>query len=404
MIDPRVVRVRAVGVLAEYKLDFAKCLEGLGYAPLSALNQVRLMAYLSQWLDAEGIELEQLDEFRVEQFLSFRRDQEHSAWIAPGSLRVILKFLGSVGLVSAAVSPVPVTSAEKLVAEYTTYLATERGLVQATIKQRRSLAELFLEELGSDSAGLHQLSGQQVVDFVQVHVGDHGVGTAKLLVSNLRCFLRFLYLTGKTQQLLADVVPGVADSRRRQLPKHVAPELVEQLIDSCSSVSVVGLRDRAVLLLLARLGLRAGEIVGLLLEDLDWQAGQIRMYNGKGQRHDVLPLPADVGAAIAVYLQHGRPAVADRRVFISVIAPLLGLSNGAIGQIVKVACQRAGVQPVGSHQIRHTLATKMLNTGASLFEVSQLLRHADLSTTSIYAKVDYSRLALAAAVWPGGAQ
>lgn len=309
----------------------------------------------------------------LERFLTFRRDQGLSTWPTAGSLRLVLGYLRSVGLVPAEVAHEPVTPAEMFVAEYTQYLATERELVQTTIEQRRKNAMLFIAEVGQGSDGIcHQLDGQQVVEFVQAHVGDHGVGTAKVMISGLRCFLQFLYLTGRTQHALADIVPGVADSRRRQLPKHVDPGIVEQLIESCSTVSVVGVRDRAILLVMAKLGLRRGELAGLRLDDLDWRAGQMSIPKTKSRRHDIMPLPVDVGKAIAEYLHERLPATTDRRVFLRVTAPHTGMDSGGIPLVVQRACQRANVEMLTPHQLRHTLAAQMLNTGANIADVSQV--------------------------------
>jgi integrase/recombinase XerD len=169
--------------------------------------------------------------------------------------------------------------------------------------------------------------------------------------------------------------------------------------------STVGLRDRAVLLLLARLGLRAHEIIALQLQDCDWDGGHLRVRSKSG-REQLLPMPADVGAAIAAYLQQGRPTSKDRYLFLRSMAPIRGLMPGsdAIGTIVRHALQRAQVDPPhrGSHQFRHALAVRMLQGGASLNEIGEVLRHQSPQTTSIYARVDISALRSLALPWPGG--
>jgi site-specific recombinase XerD len=224
------------------------------------------------------------------------------------------------------------------------------------------------------------------------------------MTSALRGFLRFLFFRGDINSDLAACVPTVADWRLSELPTSLAPEKVELLLHNCDRRTAIGKRDYAVLLLLARLGLRAGEIVAMTLDDINWEAGVVTI-RGKGVRRDQLPIPQDVGEALVAYLRHGRPPCATRRIFIRAKAPCRGFSGStAIGNIVRRALKGAQLDPIrkGAHLLRHSLATKMLGQGAHLAEIGEVLRHSTTNTTQIYAKVDLAALSELAQPWPGG--
>src|SRR5258705_5510601 len=206
----------------------------------------------------------------------------------------------------------------------------------------------------------------------------------------MRSLLRFLHYDGVLPVSLLDAVPKVAN-HEQGLPHFVPPEQVQRLLASCDRDSVAGRRDLAMITVMVRLGLRAGEVAALALDDLDWRYGEITV-RGKGPRTARLPLPVDVGQAITEYLQHGRPATAlDRCVFVRVKAPHQGLSGRGVSWAVRSASQRAGLEPLGSHRLRHTAATAMLHAGASLAEIGQVLRHRRTQTTTVYATVDTYR-------------
>jgi site-specific recombinase XerD len=225
--------------------------------------------------------------------------------------------------------------------------------------------------------------------------------TSKRIVSDLRSFLRFLFLDGRIPHPLAGAVPTVACWRYRSLPRAAEPRSVQRLLRSCDRRTAAGLRDHAILTLLARLGLRAGEVAGLELNGIDWRQGVIKIL-GKGARRDPLPMPQEVGKALAAYLYRGRPPSTDRRVFLSLRAPRGPMHRTGVGRVVHRACRRAGIPSVSPHRLRHTIATRMLCAGASLPEVAQVLRHQSISTTAIYAKVDHTALRSLAQAWPGG--
>jgi len=228
-----------------------------------------------------------------------------------------------------------------------------------------------------------------------------GVSGARDLVCALRSLLRYLQLAGLIEAPLVWAVPSVAELRDRTLPRGLAPGAVKKLLASCDRRRLVGRRDYAILLLLSRLGLRAGEVAGLKLDDVDWRGGLL-LVRGKGGRHDQLPLPVDVGEALVSYLRR-RPRCESRALFLRTAAPREGLSRSAIGWVVRAACDRAGLPRVGAHRLRHTAATEMLRQGASLAEIGQVLRHREQKTTAIYAKVDRKALRPLARPWPSQA-
>jgi site-specific recombinase XerD len=219
-------------------------------------------------------------------------------------------------------------------------------------------------------------------------------------VNDLRSLLRFFHLEGLTQSDLAAAVPPVAGWRDTGLAPRLAASEVAELVSSCDRSLAIGRRDFAILLLLARLGLRSCEVAGLELDDIDWRAGELTV-RGKGGGVDRLPLLSDVGEALAAHLYDGRPRAESRKVFLASLAPQRGLRPGSVGHVVRRACQRTGLDPVGAHRLRHALATELLAQGATLPQIGLVLRHRDLATTAAYAKVDIAGLRSVAQSWPG---
>ena len=222
------------------------------------------------------------------------------------------------------------------------------------------------------------------MDYVVAQCRGRAPGSAKFLVTGLRSLLGYLFLTGRTRCQLAGAVPMVAHWGAGSLPRALSPQTVAALLASCDTATLGGRRDQAILVLLARLGLRAGEVAGLELDDLDWRAGEISVH-GKGSRRERLPLPADAGEALVAYLHGGRPRAGCRKVFLRLNAPAEGLTVAAVTAVVYRACARAGLPRAGAHRLRHSAASAMLAGGATLTEVGQVLRHARLGTTAIYA-------------------
>jgi site-specific recombinase XerD len=317
----------------------------------------------------------------------------------------LLKFLCCRGECPAAL--VKTTAVDDLVSQYGQHLQDHQGLATVTIERYRTVAKRFLHQrFGCVAADLGALCAGDVIAFVQRQTKFMQPPALKCIATALRSFLRYAQYRGEVTTALATAVPiAAAWTTTPAVPKAISPEHAQRAIDSCDLNTRVGLRDRAVLLLLARLGLRAHEIIALRLEDCDWDSGHLRV-RGKSGREQLLPIPVDVGAAIAAYLQQGRPTSKGRHLFLRSMAPICGLMPGsdAIGTIVRYALQRAKVDAPhrGSHQFRHALAVRMLQGGASLHEIGQVLRHQSPQSTSIYARVDINALHSVAMPWPGG--
>jgi site-specific recombinase XerD len=283
---------------------------------------------------------------------------------------------------------------------YELYLLEERGVVSTTVDSYSRVARRLLASIGfTDLSDLRQLSTATISHFALDEVRSSSVGYAKCKVTALRSFLRFLHVRGHCDDL-AGAVPAVAGYRDSGLPKGLPEEDVGRLLEACDQGTAIGLRSLAVLLLLSRLGLRAGEVAALELDDLRWTCGEVTV-RGKG-RCGVLPLPQDVGEALADYVRKGRPRSTSRRVILRARAPFRGLTSSGVGSIVRSVCEKARLAPVGSHCLRHTAATQMLRKGASLSEVAHVLRHRSTLSTAIYAKVDRLALRDLARPWPGG--
>lgn len=300
------------------------------------------------------------------------------------------------------------TPAQQLAADYRRYLLEERGCSGWTLENYgRHIDRFVVQRFGTGPLKPSRLQARDIVAFVQNNPHRHSRGHTLQVVTALRSFLRFLHYRGYSASDLAQAVPAVAHWRMADLPKHLPAEAVQKVLDSCDPTTAVGRRNHAILLLLARLGLRAGEIIALQLEDIDWENAQLTIRSKKGRGWARLPLPADVGKALARYLEQGRPSCSCRNVFVRMVAPYERLSNSpVISVLTRNALKKAGVESArkGAHLFRHSLATAMLRQGASLDEIGQVLRHKDPDTTAIYAKVDLDALCRLAIVWPGGVQ
>jgi site-specific recombinase XerD len=287
---------------------------------------------------------------------------------------------------------------------YHHYLRAERGLATTTVETYVAFCHQFLtEQLGQAESSVGPLSAADISAFVRRHARAASPGRAKMMVTALRALFRFLFHTGELGVDLSAAVPTVPDWRLASIPRSLAAEEVERLLAACDRQTATGRRDYAILLLLARLGLRAGEVVALELDDIHWRVGEIIIRGKKGLRHDRFPLPADVGAALATYLRRDRPSSTVRRVFLCRRAPRRSFAGpGAVTTIVRRALCRADLHPPvrGAHLLRHSLATQMLRHGASFAEIGEVLRHRAASSTEIYAKVDLDRLRAVVQPWP----
>ncbi|MDN5934231.1 MAG: site-specific integrase, partial [Pseudonocardia sp.] len=313
------------------------------------------------------------------------------------------------GVVDPEQAAAEVSAVEQLLHHYGCYLVRERGLAPGTVRGYMGDARLFLSGLPRpEDPDLEQLSAAEVTGFVLglARARQGGRRSGKRLVSastRLRSLLRFLFLEGRTPLPLADAVPSAARWRQAGLPRALDPRSVTALLAGCDRDRAVGRRDFAILTLLVRLGLRSGEVAHLLLDDVDWRAGNL-LVRGKANRVERLPVPCDVGEAITGYLRQGRPASRCRNLFLRALAPHVQMTPGAVGMVVALACDRAGLPRVGAHRLRHTAATEMLRGGASLIEIGQVLRHHRPATTAIYAKTDQAALAALARPWPTAGQ
>jgi site-specific recombinase XerD len=340
----------------------------------------------------------------AERFLAVRRAAGYTLYLSPKALVPLLGYLRGLSVAPEAPDAAPATRAEALLDRWQYYLITERGLGPATARDYAAKARAFVA--GRETAGgldLAGLTAAEVTAFVLAACPGKPKGTAKLTVTALRSLLGFLHVEGMISEPLGQAVPAVASRRLAGLPGALEPGQVAALLASCDRRMPAGRRDLAMLTLLARLGLRAGEVAALSLDDIDWRAGEI-MVRGKGRRDERLPLPADAGEAIAAYLADGRPQPpgGGRQVFLRVRAPHGGLTSGGVTQAVFAAGQRAGIGPVYAHRLRHSAATSMLAAGAPLTEIGQVLRHRRLLSTAIYA--DVAALRVLARPWPGGAR
>jgi len=400
MRDPS--RVRVGGPLRRYAGGFREELEGQGYSPSTVVLHLQLMGHLSGWLAGEGLSGAALTGAQVDRYLAGRRSAGLACHRTRRSLLPLLGYLGGLGVLSApAVSePVP-----EVLAGYADYLRYERGLADSTIRRNVELVEPLVATLASGGEfGWERLDGAAVSAFVVAHCRGRadGGGSPARMFTALRSLLRFVHLAGLVGTPLVDAVPSVPCRRLAGLPKALSVEQVAALLGSCDTGTMVGRRDRAIITMLARLGLRAGEVAALRLDDIDWRNGEITL-RGKGNRSERLPLPVDVGRAVVAYLTAERPATTTHReLFGRVRAPHGPLTRLAVTQLVARAAGRAGLAPVYAHQLRHTAATEMLRRGGSLTEIGQVLRHRRALTTAVYAKVDIEALRLLARPWPGG--
>jgi site-specific recombinase XerD len=396
-------RLRA-GLLGQHLDSFVAALSHLGYSRQTVQQRLRLLNALDQWLRRRSLILADLHESVINRFLAKRRASGRLLYGQAQAARDFLDHLRAQGVLR---SPEPVIDEAPLAVlgrQYENYLKKERGLTPVTIAHHWHCARHFLvERFGDAPLCVRDLTPDDIARFLLRHARSGSPSAAKRMVTGLRSFFRFLFLNGQTESDLAGAVATVPQWRLAELPKYLTPEEVERVIQTCERDSPAAARDRAILLLLARLGLRAGEVLALELDDINWRAGELKV-RGKGGQNDCLPLPADVGQAIAEYLRHHRPSCTTRRLFVLSQAPHRGFAHStSLSTIVRRAIKRAGLHHApfkGAHVLRHSLATGMLRSGASLDEIGQVLRHRAAPTTALYAKVDVQGLRSLALPWP----
>jgi site-specific recombinase XerD len=371
------------------------------YSPLSGRNLLRVAAHVSRWLASRRLQPSDLSAQRAVEFCAHRRRKGYTQFLTPRALQPLLGYLRARGITpqpdQARVMETPL---ERLLREYEEYLVGERGLVSKTIRSHTRCARQFVAAHGG--LDWRRLRPAEVIEFVLRDSRKKSVGYCKFTVTGLRSLLRFLHVRGRINRDLSSCVPAVAGWRLASLPRALEADQVQRLLRSCDTKSAVGVRDAAIVRMLVRLGLRAGELAALQLDDIDWRAGEI-LVRGKGRRESRLPLPHDVGRAVATYLRRGRPTAETRQVFVRSRAPFHALSTGSVSAAATRALRRVNVLAGGAHLLRHTAATQMLRRGASLSEIGHVLRHRHIDTTAIYAKVDDNKLRVLAQPWPGGA-
>jgi site-specific recombinase XerD len=390
------------GPLVAFAETFRTYLIEAGHPQGSLKHYLMLMGQLDRWMAGEGLGVEGLSWSAAQRFLDARSRSGYARVLTLASLNPLLDCLRSRGVVPAEDSAEP-TPTEALLAAYGRHLVHDRGLAVTTVRRYVSFARRFLVARASQTrtaTGAEELTGAEINAFMLEAAGRLVLESAKREAADLRALLRYLYLAGWLETDLGTAMPPVAVWRGRSLPPTMKPAEVDALIASCERTTPRGLRDRVVLLLMARLGLRAGEVAALELGDIDWRAGEI-VVRGKARRQDRLPLPAEVGEALVEYLRVARPPAACRQVVLTLYAPVHPIRPSTLTTVVYKACEHAGLVRVGGHRLRHALASEMLRQGGDLLEIAQILRQSDLGTTAGYAKVDRSALRSVARPWPG---
>jgi integrase/recombinase XerD len=396
-------RVEVAGPLAAYAAGFRRELCGRGYSRSRMTGLLLLMARLSRWWAERGRQAGELSDVDLEQFVSHRRVvSRDDRQLTARAMAPLLEYLRGLGVVPQPVPVVVEAPREQLLDAFVGYLVGERGLAASTVGNYRGVAARFLATESDWPGGIAGVGAEQVSAFVLAEAARCSAGSLNNVTTGLRALLRWWHVAGYTPTSLTGAVPAAPGWRDSGLPRAVPPDQIGRLLASCDRRTNVGRRDRAILTVLARLGLRAGEVAALSVDDLDWRAGEIEVP-GKGNRRERLPLPVDVGQAIADYCRRGRRRGACRSLFLHAHAPYVGLSHTGVNQVVARGCDRAGLPRVGAHQLRHSAACAMRAAGAPLVEIGQALRHRDVSVTAHYARDDQAALGVVARPWPAGA-
>ena len=402
--ENRAAQVRVGGPLAPCAASYKAKLEESGYTARSVANKLGKLSRFSLWLEGQGVELKGLDRQKVAPFVAVRRRGAATKAYAPRSLSLalLLDAMRETGVLNEEPAGPEASAAEAVLARFQRHLEGEREVKAETAGTYVSRARRFL--VGQALNGeLCSLQARDVTAAVLEESARASAASVRTFVASLRAFLRFCFLEGLLGADLSEAALAVGGGRRRSaLPRGVACGDADALLKSCDRRTAIGRRDYAVILLLLRLGLRAGEVAAMRLEDIDWRSGEV-VVRGKGSRLDRLPLPGEVGRAIAAYLARGRPRCPCREVFLRAAAPLEGLSRTGISLVVHRACARAGLEPFGAHRLRHNLACQMVAAGVPVPAIGAVLRHRSVTSTANYARVDVERLREVALPWPSGA-
>ena len=391
------------GAVGTHLDAFCERLKGLGYRGPTIRHKVWVVTELTRWMADEHVAVAELDERHGDEFLNARRRRGHTCRGFRRTMLQLLEQLRSAGVAPASEPACDDSPMAALLARYAAYLRRERAVVESTITAYLSVVRsLVAERLDGGAARPDTLCPGDVRDFLLARVCPKAPKRGQSMACALRSFLRFLFQLGEIRTDLALTIPTVRQWRLSSVPRYLPARDVERLLRACDRSSPTGRRDHAVLLLLARLGLRASEVGALELGDLRWREGEI-VVRGKGLVRDRLPLPPDVGQALALYLKRDRLPGTSRCVFLCTRAPHRGFAHpSTVSTIVARALVRAGLTPAtrGAHLLRHSLATAMVRRGASFAEIGQVLRHRSPNTTEIYAKLDFGALRDIALPWP----
>ena len=397
-----------VGPVGPHIQTFATLVSQQGYCDVIGWLKLRLVARFSRWLQKHHFPLRDLNEERVQAFLKARSTGvvRRTCVGHRATMILLLRHLRQIDVVPKPPPSLTGSDIDLTALDYEGFLLAERSLMPSSTARYVEAARRFLAwRFPSGKVYLKKLRTQDVTEFILHDTSNRGRHAVQLAAAALRSFFSFLFQKERIATNLAAAVPSVPHRRLADLPKYLNAREVERVLGSCDRRRQIGKRDYAIFLLLARLGLRAGEVVHLTLDDIDWRAGEL-LVRGKGARVDRLPLLRDVGEALADYLKRGRPACSSRSIFIQCKAPFEGFRNpGCVSNLVQAAMIRVGLSPRhrGAHVLRHSLATGMLRNGATLAQIGQVLRHQLPATTEIYAKVDFNALRTLALPWPGGA-
>ena len=391
-------------LLDGHRKEFRRQLEGQHYASATLAEYDRCIGLFCDVMRRDRIGTTALDETAVERLIS--KLQRHSGQDRGAAFMVkrFVQFLVNRGDAPAKPSAADETARGQLRREYEHYLRNQRGLTEASIYGCWRIADRFLEfRFGNTDADLAAIIPLDIVKFMQSLRLENRVTCNKTIPSHLRNFFQFLFKSGKTMANLAPKVPRAAQKRRATLPRYLSPEQVEALIAAVREDTPIGRRNYAMVLLLARLGLRAAEVVAIKLDDIDWRAGEL-LVRGKGKLHDRLPISADVGEALTDYIRRDR-LTSSRALFVTHRAPRVAfVDSQVLSAALKSAFKKTGLKPptryIGSHILRHSLATDMVRKGASLPEIADVMRHRDRHTTMMYAKLDVDGLRSIAPDWP----
>ncbi len=404
-VAPKTLRRLRSGTFGPYLDDFAKELKGRGYSRWTAVTYLRSAAHLGRFVELQAVVLEAISEETLDSYrqhlLRCKCPRPFSGKVNPHAFygaKLFVYRLREAGIIAGVIAK-QAKSDPPLIDSFGHWLQQHRGVSAHTRRQHCRRAADLLRCLGDDPS---RYDARGIREFFVMRRRMSSKRSAQALAASLRAFLRFLIVQGLCRTGLDQAVPTLAGWRLASLPRGLPASEVAQLLAACNGESVLRIRDRAIILLLVRLGLRAGDVAELRLTDIDWKDASF-VISGKSRREVRLPLTQEVGDALLTYLEC-RPAANTDRVFLRVTAPIGPFRRGdSVSSVVKRAMRRAGVTApaLGAHVLRHTAAREMLRKGVSLYEIGSLLRHRSIETTAYYyAKVDRDLLERVAQPWP----